>query len=421
LLIKASVGESLEVSELKAGKEAAEEALAGMPGEKPDFCFVFCSFKYDPSSLLEAIKEKVGPIPMIGCTTSGEITGKGIKSGSVVLLLLKSPLLRFVTAMGEGVGENPRKAGREAALRSLSLIGADGKLAPQFLIRDEISEFSLITPHHMIVLLDGVKADGANVVNGFVDVLGYNFPIIGGAAGDDLNFEKTYQFCNWKVYTNSVVSVLVSSGLMSGFGVAHGLIPISRGFIVTKSEGNIVYTLDEKPAIEVYKDYIKGEEAQPLTKGKLYMLPPLGIPTIEGEYLLRQPFFLGKDGAIVFAGEVAQDAAVRIMKGEKGDFIDAAKKALKNALLCAGKPDKVAAALIFECKGRHLVLGDEAQTELALIKEMLGENTPIIGLHTYGEVAPLRGTKALFHNFSLVIYVISNIKFRDKILKCILI
>jgi len=62
---------------------------------------------------------------------------------------------------------------------------------------------------------------------------------------------------------------------------------------------------------------------------------------------------------------------------------------------------------VFDSISRYILLGRQANKELEIIQAGLGKDTPLIGIYTYGEQAPLRAVNYLgrtyFHNQTIAI------------------
>ena len=71
------------------------------------------------------------------------------------------------------------------------------------------------------------------------------------------------------------------------------------------------------------------------------------------------------------------------------------------------------AIFIFDCIARHKLLGARIGEEIAAIQDVLGENTPLIGFYTYGEIVPLGGevgpeSYSEFHNETMTLMVLGE-------------
>ena len=68
-----------------AGTRAAEEALVRSDVK---VLVVFCSQSHDLGALFQEIRTQAGEVPLIGCTTAGEIITGGPRDASVVVTAL---------------------------------------------------------------------------------------------------------------------------------------------------------------------------------------------------------------------------------------------------------------------------------------------------------------------------------------------
>jgi len=113
-------------------------------------------------------------------------------------------------------------------------------------------------PHSVLVLLcDGIAGNPHEVVRGAYSVAGAGVPLVGGFAGDDLEFRRTYQFHGpagsgtVELLDDAVVGVALDSERPLGIGVAHGWHRTEPGMIVTRSTGGRILEIDRKPALDV--------------------------------------------------------------------------------------------------------------------------------------------------------------------------
>jgi hypothetical protein len=265
-----------------------------------------------------------------------------------------------------------------------------------------------------MLLTDVLNGNGADVVRGVKDVLGKDYFIVGGAAGDDFLFKETYQYLNDKVLKSSTVGAGISGDIAIGVGVRHGWNPIGSPMKVTKSKGAVLEELDGKPALSIYEDYFgkKAEEIKKEPLARMAITYPLGMGA-EGnaELLVRDPITVDDKGAITCAAEMPMGSEIRLMIGSKEDAIKAAKDAAVQAKeQLKGKEPK--AVIIFDCIARKKLFGRSAFEEIQAIKSVLGENVPILGFYTYGEIAPLGGNivscNSAFHNETSVIFAIGE-------------
>jgi len=394
--IKAGVAFSKEEDSYKAGYEAGLQAVE-RAGGKPDITFVFSSIAFNQQEVLRGVRDVNNKTLVVGCSTAGEISNEGPTRKSVVVMAIQSDSIRFTTGIGQDIKTDPRKAGYEAAMEVKEKAGGDLQV--------------------FMTLMDGLSGNGSEVVQGALDVLGKNFVIVGGGAGDDARYKETYQYLDNAVLSNVLIGIGFSGDFKYSVGVRHGWIPVGVSMKVTKSEGSVLHEIDHNPAIKIYEDYFGEEEAKELkekTLAELALSYPIGVK-VEGsdELLLRAPFFVDKKGAITCGGAVPEGAEVSIMIGSKEDAIEAARIAAHSALKELGNTPK--AVFVFNCHVRDKLFGERAKEEIAAIQEIIGSDVPMIGLYTYSEQAPIAGEtrniekcKSDFHNETIVLFMLGE-------------
>ncbi len=105
----------------ESGQDAARAALAGIGAASPDLVIVFISPEYDYQEALKGILSLTGGAPLIGCSSAGEFTERGVQSQSVVVAAIASDAMRFAIGRGDkrfeadragGAGSSPVRPGR---------------------------------------------------------------------------------------------------------------------------------------------------------------------------------------------------------------------------------------------------------------------------------------------------------------------
>ncbi|HET8574943.1 MAG TPA: FIST N-terminal domain-containing protein [Candidatus Paceibacterota bacterium] len=398
-MLRAGIGINYGDDAFLVGVNACQEAFLklGADTHAAKLIIVFASVKYDQEEVLRGVRSVSGGVPLAGASTAGEITGAGSsKKNSVAVMVLASNTVNFFLSVAEGLKDHSREAGKQVA----DQVKADAEKLGEDL------RFFMMFP-------DGRAGNGSEIVRGVLDSLGEHFPVAGGASGDDLHFEKTYQYCGEKVYSGAVVGIGFSGEFSFGVAVEHGWTPIGLPKKVTKSEGSVLYELDGKPAIRLYEDYFGEENARELKENVLAknaIMYPLGV-SMEGKahLLIRDPLTVDADGAITCAAEVPEGAEVRLMVGSVEKAIEmagvAAAAAKKNL---DGKEPRV--AFVWSGVARRKLFGERADEEIRTIQKELGADVPIIGFYTYGEQAPMNGEiknqeqcNPEFHNGTVVI------------------
>ncbi len=384
----------------QAGYEAAKTAVERAGGGTPDFLFAFASVSFNQPELVRGIRDGGGKAALVGCSGAGEITNEGPNQKSVGVMAIRSDGISFYTGLGKDIKSGAREAGQAVAREVKAK--ADKSLRA------------------FIMLPDVLTGNGADIVRGVLDVMGPHFPVVGGAAGDDFLFEKTYQYRDDEVTSGAVGGVGLAGKFTIGIGVRHGWVPIGLPMKVTKAKGAVLYELDGKPAVSIYEDYF-GQRAEELRKEALARLAityPLGlkIPEYEEEYLIRDPITVGADGSITCAAEIPEGSEVRLMIGSKEKAIEAAQDAARH-LMKEFEIDKTEPkfVLMFNCIAREKLFAQNANDEIHAVMQIIGPDVPLLGFYTYGEQAPLGGEvrdpekcDPRFYNETVVMFAIGE-------------
>ena len=391
MAIETSTGISSDKDPIRAAHIAVKEAMLGLHGKKINLALVFSSIEFARPDVLKLIGEISGAAALAGASSLAVITDRGIFRHAIAVTLLSLP---------ENIYLNVACA---KELTPSTIAGAANELGGQLL-----SDFQNVRRDLAVIFSDGLMRDGSLLLSGLQERLGTSFPIVGGSASDDLSFKKTYVYFNKEALNYAACGILWGGKLSFGFGTKHGWKAIGKPRHVTRSVGNTVYEIDDAPAVNVYKEYFGCDlNKLQLELKRISILYPIGIyQSKEEEYLLRNIFSVGEDGAIVFAGSVPEKSMIKLMIGTEESCLDATRQALEESR--KGMEGRgINLALIFDSASRHTLLGRKAVKELEIIKNGLDKDTRVIGLYTYGEQAPLKTFdyygKAHFHNQSITI------------------
>jgi hypothetical protein len=374
-------------SAFQTGQKVAKDALKKLGQDKCDQVIVFSSVKYNLKELIKGIRSVTGDAQLIGCSSSGEITNQGMHTGSVVVMCIKTDA-KIHTGYCGGIRENSYKAGKDLSNNILKDLPAP------------VRGTMLINP-------EGLGVTMSSFVQSVFDTAGAGITLVGGSAGDELKFESTYQFWNDAVLTNSVTGIFFPPEISIGIGIQHGWSAAGDLMVVTKSEGNIIYELDNQPALDVF---LKGINASTDNVTQEYLTEvsesySIGISDISGNYEVRHIYAPTPNKGIVCFGEIPQESIACIMKGSTETLIEAAEQAAREAL-SKHKNKKVQAAIVFDCAARAMVLKENTNKEIQSIQKVLGQDVPIFGFYTYGEICAFEGGQPKFQNRTIIVCTI---------------
>jgi hypothetical protein len=380
-----AVGRSAAEDAYAAGLESASAALAR---DDAKLLVVFCSDSYDLEDLLAGINERSGGVPLIGCSTAGEISASGAGDASVVVSAIGGPGFSVATSVAARASSDLRGAGA-AASECLAEVGD--------------------TPHRVLLLLtDGLAGDQQEIVRGAYSVAGAGVPLVGGCAGDGLKMQETSQLYGDRVLTDAVVGAALGSDAPMGIGVRHGWRKVGEPMLVTKSDGNRVFVLDDRPALDVYLERLDAPDGvwnDPAAFTQFAITHPLGLQRRSGEEVRFVADADFSDRSLGCIAEVPQGGLTWIMEGDSDSVLLGTDAACQEAMSTLDGRSPIG-VLAFDCIARRGVLGDTGiEAEVERIGRHVG-GVPIAGFYTYGEIARTRGVGG-FHNQTLVVLALS--------------
>ncbi|WP_342616786.1 FIST N-terminal domain-containing protein [Rhodoferax sp. GW822-FHT02A01] len=263
---------------------------------------------------------------------------------------------------------------------------------------------------HVLVFSDGLRVNGTALVLGMKNKLPAHVEITGGLSADGADFLETLVCANDVPTEGLIVAVgLYGSRIKVGYGSLGGWDPFGPEREITRSEGNVLFDLDGKPALDLYKLYL-GEQAAGLPATGLLFPLSLRYPNHNGgsvsasSGVVRTILAINEaDRSMTFAGDMPMGGHVRLMKANFERLIDGACGAAK--ISAAPMPNVSAQlALLISCVGRKLVLKQRVEEEVEGVRDVLGINTVLAGYYSYGEISPHKlGESCELHNQTMTI------------------
>jgi len=335
---------------------------------------------------LDEIKHAYPKAHLLGCSTAGEICGTQVTDDSLVATAVHFEFTELKGAcvnLGD-VGDS-FQAGRHLA----------GLLAKEDLV-------------HVLVISDGIAVNGSDLVKGLTGSLPEAVTVTGGLSGDGERFKETLVVWNGPPVRGAVAALgLYGDRLKVGYGSLGGWDPFGPERLITRSKANVLYELDGKSALALYKKYL-GEHAMGLPATGL--LFPLSIRSKESETgLVRTILSINEqEKSMTFAGDVPEGSYARLMKANFDRLIDGAVGAAKVSFEAMGSESPDLAVLI-SCVGRKMVLRQRIEEEVEGVREVVGDRTVLAGFYSYGEISPfIPGVRCSLHNQTMTITTFSE-------------
>ena len=344
-------------------------------GFKPTLAIVFLSIKQDWEAVTSMLDKK--EISVFGATTAGEFIDGEIEEGSIVLMLLDMNPAYFKLEFLE-TGEQTTQQNAE----KIGLLGKTTFSNPAF-----------------IVLSGWLTTEGENIVEGIRKGFGGDVTIYGGMAGDDLGLEGPKVFTKGKSSPQGLLSLIIDEDKIEINGIATcGWQPIGTTKTITKSEGNIVYTIDDKPALDMILKYLGADEEFDSGKEMLSQLSayyPLQMERENVAPVMRTAMFANNaDRSIICAGNVPQGSKVKFSLPPDFDAIEIVVEECKE--LKEKTQLKADALIMFSCVSRKLSFGILMKEEIEQVQKVW--EAPMVGFFTYGEFGKSKTGKHEFHN-----------------------
>jgi len=380
-----SVGRSADPDSRRAGAEATRQAIQG---EDPKILVVFGSADYDAAALIAGIRQAAPDVPIVGCSTRGEITPDGPADRAVVVTAIGGPGFTISTAFAEDAGSRQREAGDLVAQCAADV--PDLRYKVLFLLNDGFIRFQ------------------ENILRGAYGVVGASVPLFGGSAAAKSPAE-CYQIHNDRVLHNSVVAMTIASDAPIGIGVRHGWHAVGDAMVVTHSDQARVFTLDNEPALDAYLHRLNAPpEAyrDPEAFSRWTLTRPLGVQRRSGLAAKNISHEVDFDGRSIGGGaEILQGALLWATEGCADSILDAVEEACQEAI-DALQDNPPIGLFTLSCLGCRAVLGDDGiKQEVSLISGR-AKGTPFAGFYTLGEIARTRGIEG-FHNQTFVVLALS--------------
>ena len=259
---------------------------------------------------------------------------------------------------------------------------------------------------HVFVISEGSTINGSQLTKGMQNEIPKTL-ITGGLCGDDSRFEKTLASYNENPKQGEIVVIgFYGETFEASFSIYGGWTPFGPERLVTKSEGNILYEIDGKPALDLYKIYL-GDKAKDLPGSAL--IYPLNVKSQENKQsFVRTILNIDEEkNAMILAGDVPELSSVQLMMTNMDSIAAASETAANRAMEGRNSPPQL--ALLISCIGRKLVLDQRIEEEVEEVVSVIGNNVTISGMYSYGEIAPFYGERSCkLHNQTMTITLISE-------------
>lgn len=333
---------------------------------QPQLVLVFGAlFFFESSRLADTLRRLVPQAVVAGCSTAGEIAVDRVYDDTCIVTAVcftQTPL----------------------AIASTAINGMDDS----FYAGERLAR--MLVPHDLSAVLlfgTGVAVNGSALVSGLQAALPKGVTVSGGLAADGGAFRQTWTLGPYGAAIDHIVAVgLYGKNIRLAYGNFAGWEAFGPARKVTRCVGNVLYELDGRCALDIYKSYL-GEYAKDLPRsGLLFPFEMLG-PDQKGSGIFRSIIGMNEEeGSLTLAGNIDASGYLKLMQSSIEKLIAGAEMAARTVAHAIGESeDGDALAILVSCVGRKLVMGDRIDEEIETVASLLGRNTVVTGFYSNGE------------------------------------
>ncbi|TAI47165.1 FIST signal transduction protein [Flagellimonas allohymeniacidonis] len=339
----------------------------------------------EDNKLFGEIQEMYPDGHLVFGSTSGEIMDTNVYDGSITLTAIEFEKTRFKI-------EN-KNVSDYASIEEM------GEAISKSFDKENLD--------HLFVVSDGSFVNGSGLIQGLESDSSFQASITGGLCGDGARFEKTLASYNENPKQGEVIAIgFYGDELEVSYANYGGWTAFGPVRTITKSKNNVLFEIDGKPALDLYKKYL-GERAEELPQAAL--LYPLTVQQHDKkEPLVRTILTIDEENSsMILAGDVPVDSKVQLMMSTVDDIAEGASKAAELAM--RGRKNKPELAILISCVGRKLVLDQRTEDEIEEVADIIGDQAAITGFYSYGEMAPFAGkNECQLHNQTMTLTLLSE-------------
>ncbi|NLK22195.1 MAG: hypothetical protein GX308_09035 [Epulopiscium sp.] len=345
-------------------KIAAKEIIRQIKKPGVSYVIFFAANTYDFELLSSIMKEAFTHAEVVGCTTAGEISHNHLTQNSISAMAISSNNFITSTTVVEDISTIPMMF-RDDLIKTFRKTGLS------------LEDPSSAKKGFALTLIDGLSSAEEKTLSVINSIFKYSgFPIIGGSAGDGLDFIKTKVSYNGNTFTNAAVVTFVNPNCKFYILKENIFKPAGNHMVVTRADirGRIIYELDNMPAARAYAEKLGiGKKDLP----KYFTTNPLGRK-IGDDVWIASPFKINSDDSIQFYCQVLTNSILEILKPlDPVEVInETSRELMKNVPNLKG-------IIAINCILRRLQFEEQKIGEQVMAP--LSNLAPLVGFSSYGE------------------------------------
>ena len=368
--------------------KTAEEIITALEtgnaeGFNPTVAIIFIAADNEREAVCSVFTKK--GIQVFGASSGGNFIDEEIESGAIVVLLMEINPAYFIIKL-----TNTDQGKKTTIAEQIGNTGMAKFSKPSFLI-----------------VSGGITTDGDEIIEGIEKACGKGTKIFGGLAADSFKMERTYVFNNNEITDNGLIALILDEEKISLGGIAiGGWRPMGIERTITSSKGNVVYSIDNEPALDFISRYagIKDIDSQNSLGMLLSSNFQLQLKRENKHPVMRTPMMANKeDRSIIFAGSLPEGSKVRLCLLPGFEVIEAA---LKDFLAYKNEQESADALIMFSCAGRQMSLGPYVSEEIIGVRNLW--DAPMAGFFCFGEIGRVVNGDHEFHNMTCSLAILKE-------------
>jgi len=364
----AAVGYAQDLNGREAGLQAVNNALNQIGNNPVSLGIVIAPYRYEAQQVINGVSSMLGNTPLIGFSSTACLTREGSEEQGVVVALLGGEDIKAETHWFPAYSQSTE----ETAEKLTQLLNYEQ--APAQLV---------------FGIGDGFNGDAEE----FCAKIPGNVPFAGCLSSGDINSGFCYQIANTQYGSGGLSAMFIRGDIKIGIGHAHGWIPVGSRYRVTRSRGFWLRTLDGRPASESYAQmfgYPARDWAFP-PLNQVVRIYPLGIERGAGtnNLLVRSPLRVEADGSFRMNTTIRDGTDVYLLTGSPNNCVKAAREAAQQAKDALGN-SKPLFTLALVDTAWQTILQATPGAEMSAIQTIIGEDTPLAGGYTLGQIIPAK-------------------------------
>lgn len=342
--------------------EAVREFHAAVAQTDMALVMFFCSSQYDLDLLAAEMDRLFAGVQVVGCTTAGEMGPTGCRDHSLSGASFPADSFAAASDHIDHLQQFEPATGQAVAQEVLQRLESHAPHATAD------NSFALL-------LIDGLSVREEPVTQALQNAL-ENRPLVGGSAGDGMNFGKTQVYFEGRFHADSAVLVLVTTPLPFRTFKTQHFVPTDQRVVVTQADAaqRIVREIDGWPAAQAYARLV-GVDAQNLDPMRFAASPVVVV--IDGTNYVRSIQKANPDGSLTFFCAIEEGVVLRVARGV--DLVENLEQVFAGIHAAIGPPQLV---LGFDCILRKLEI---TQSGLVDRVEAVFLSNKVTGFNSYGE------------------------------------